>query len=157
MNDNSDDKKKNYPVGYKKPPEETRFKPGQSGNPKGRPKGKLGVTASINKMLAEKVIIETGGKTEKINKLELLIRTIFKQALEGKTAALQNLLQNIKHAETINAAEMVQAAKDSERLTMKLFLTEDPNHKLDMRNQEYTRLTVEERDKMLGRDKKESK
>ena len=26
-------------VGYRKPPVHTRFKPGQSGNPKGRPKG----------------------------------------------------------------------------------------------------------------------
>jgi hypothetical protein len=26
-------------VGYKHPPKRTRFKPGQSGNPKGRPKG----------------------------------------------------------------------------------------------------------------------
>lgn len=31
--------KPQYDVGYAKPPEETRFKPGQSGNPRGRPKG----------------------------------------------------------------------------------------------------------------------
>ena len=34
-NDESD-----FPIGYKKPPLETRFKPGQSGNPSGRPKKK---------------------------------------------------------------------------------------------------------------------
>ena len=28
-----------YKVGYKRPPVSTRFKPGSSGNPKGRPKG----------------------------------------------------------------------------------------------------------------------
>ena len=28
-----------YEVGYKKPPKSTQFQPGQSGNPKGRPKG----------------------------------------------------------------------------------------------------------------------
>ncbi len=27
------------PVGYCKPPKRTRFQPGQSGNPRGRPKG----------------------------------------------------------------------------------------------------------------------
>src|ERR1700758_809031 len=27
-----------YPVGYKKPPKHTQFKPGQSGNPNGRPR-----------------------------------------------------------------------------------------------------------------------
>ena len=29
----------NHEVGYGKPPKHTRFKPGQSGNSKGRPKG----------------------------------------------------------------------------------------------------------------------
>jgi hypothetical protein len=28
-----------YPVGYRKPPVHSRFKKGQSGNPRGRPKG----------------------------------------------------------------------------------------------------------------------
>ena len=27
-----------YPVGYRKTPKHTQFKPGQSGNPKGRPR-----------------------------------------------------------------------------------------------------------------------
>ena len=31
--------KPGYEVGYGKPPKDTRFKPGQSGNPSGRPKG----------------------------------------------------------------------------------------------------------------------
>ena len=32
------DTNKDYEVGYKKPPKEYQFKPGVSGNPKGRPK-----------------------------------------------------------------------------------------------------------------------
>ena len=36
MADNDDP---TYPIGYKKPPRDTQFKPGQSGNFKGRPKG----------------------------------------------------------------------------------------------------------------------
>ena len=35
----ADDKdKRDYEIGYGKPPKQTRFKPGQSGNPRGRPK-----------------------------------------------------------------------------------------------------------------------
>ena len=34
------DKKCNYEVGYAKPPDKSRFKKGQSGNPTGRVKGR---------------------------------------------------------------------------------------------------------------------
>ena len=37
MNFGGSMKKKDYEIGYKKPPKHTQFKPGQSGNPKGRP------------------------------------------------------------------------------------------------------------------------
>lgn len=40
-----------YKIGYKKPPRDTRFKPGRSGNPRGRPKGaKSRVPKSLKKM-----------------------------------------------------------------------------------------------------------
>ena len=38
-------------VGYGRPPKHTRFKPGQSGNPKGRPGGKA-ATKADGEMLA---------------------------------------------------------------------------------------------------------
>lgn len=34
----------NYEIGYKKPPKHTRWQKGQSGNKKGRPKKKLGLS-----------------------------------------------------------------------------------------------------------------
>jgi Family of unknown function (DUF5681) len=33
-------RRRDYAVGFRRPPANTRFKPGQSGNPKGRPKGR---------------------------------------------------------------------------------------------------------------------
>ena len=42
-----DDKDADYEVGYGKPPETTRFKKGQSGNPKGRPAGAKGWTEPL--------------------------------------------------------------------------------------------------------------
>lgn len=49
------DEKKDYEVGYGKPPKRTRFKKGQSGNPKGRPKGAKGFTASLKREMESKV------------------------------------------------------------------------------------------------------
>lgn len=44
-------RKTGYKVGYRNPPKETRFKPGQSGNPKGRPK-----RPEISKYVAEQLV-----------------------------------------------------------------------------------------------------
>ena len=41
-------------VGYCRPPAATRFQPGQSGNPSGRPKGAKGSRAIAKRVLMEK-------------------------------------------------------------------------------------------------------
>ena len=44
-------------VGYRHPPEKSRFKAGQSGNPHGRPKGALNLATILEKTLSELVVI----------------------------------------------------------------------------------------------------
>lgn len=77
-------------VGFKKPPKASQFKKGQSGNPKGRPrkvepaKPNDEVTALMN-VLAETVSIDG----YEMNKLELLINTMYKRAIKGEASALR--------------------------------------------------------------------
>jgi hypothetical protein len=40
-----------YSVGYGRPPKHTRFKPGRSGNPKGRPRGSRNLSTEMQKVL----------------------------------------------------------------------------------------------------------
>ena len=45
-----------YEVGYGKPPRKSQFKPGQSGNPKGRPKGRKGFSTILVEELSEDLV-----------------------------------------------------------------------------------------------------
>jgi hypothetical protein len=78
-------------VGYRNPPELTRFKPGQSGNPKGRPKDSLNMATVLERTLREKVIINENGRRKIITKLEASIKQLVNKAAVGDLRALQQL------------------------------------------------------------------
>jgi len=44
-----------FEVGFGKPPRSTRFKPGQSGNPNGRPRGAKNFAVAIEQELAPRI------------------------------------------------------------------------------------------------------
>ena len=55
-----------YPVGYGRPPKETRFQPGKSGNPAGRRKGSRTVGAILTDIIEQKVPVTENGKTRRM-------------------------------------------------------------------------------------------
>jgi hypothetical protein len=87
------------PVGYRNPPERTRFKKGQSGNPQGRPKGTLNMATVLERTLHEKVIINENGRRKVITKLEAAIKQLINKAASGELKALQLLAALVRSAE----------------------------------------------------------
>lgn len=80
-----------YEVGYGKPPVATRFQPGASGNPKGRPKkrrAEVALKRVMREVLAEPITI--GGK--KYGILEVTVRNLANKAMKGELQAIKTLI-----------------------------------------------------------------
>lgn len=70
-----------YEVGYGKPPAGTRFKSGQSGNPKGRRKGSKNKLPALNEERLKSIILEEAYRSIKINEGDKQISVTMAQAI----------------------------------------------------------------------------
>jgi uncharacterized protein DUF5681 len=86
-----------YEIGYGKPPPASRFKPGQSGNPKGRPKQADATTLDITGLLNEPIKVKVAGKTKKMSPFEASFRLLAKRAIKDKN--LGAIIEFLKRCE----------------------------------------------------------
>lgn len=84
--------KGDYAVGYGKPPQDTRFKKGQSGNPKGRPKGATSFAEAAMRELDTMVTVREDGRPVRLRKRDFIIKQITGQALKGDKVAVKLLV-----------------------------------------------------------------
>lgn len=83
-----------YAVGYAKPPEHGQFKPGRTGNPRGRPKGTKNLKTDLLEEFNEKITIKEGnGRTVKISKQRALIKRQMQRGLTNSPAAANKLFE----------------------------------------------------------------
>ncbi len=68
------------------------FRPGQSGNPRGRPKRARGLPGLVERALAEKVEAEENGRLLRITKLEAAVKQLVNRAANGDQRAAQFVL-----------------------------------------------------------------
>jgi hypothetical protein len=80
-----------YEVGYARAPVHSRFKKGQSGNPKGRPRGSRSVATILHKILGEKVSVREGDKVRHISKMEAIVRGLSIKAAKGDQNAIKTV------------------------------------------------------------------
>lgn len=94
MADNRDDKaKRSYPVGYKRPPIAHRFKPGQSGNPRGRRKQSKNLLTLLDEELNRPIMVKERGLERRMSKRQAIVMQIVANALKGDPKALDLLLR----------------------------------------------------------------
>lgn len=85
-------------VGYGRPPRSGQFKPGQSGNPKGRPKGRKSETTILNELLYRKISIREDGRTRRVPVLEAILMRFREAALKGDTKSAAFILNRQRDA-----------------------------------------------------------
>ena len=87
-----------YKVGYGKPPLETRFPPGVSGNRKGRPKGARSLATDLKEELKERVEIREGGKVRRVSKQRVFIKNTLNNGIKNVGRAPDTVLKLIDRA-----------------------------------------------------------
>ena len=111
-----------YEVGYRKPPTASRFKPGQSGNPKGRPKGARNKLPALNEERLKKIMIEEAYRTIKVTEgkrqitipmVKAIVRSMAMNAARGDHRAQHKFTEMLSETERANKArndEYLEAA-----------------------------------------------
>jgi hypothetical protein len=89
MNGSSDSDKDKM---VRRPPVDTRFQKGQSGNPKGRPKGRKGVGKIVRDALYRKVDVRESERVRSMPKIEAAIEVALNKALKGDQRAFAKLM-----------------------------------------------------------------
>jgi hypothetical protein len=86
-----------YPVGYKKPPRASQFKPGRSGNTEGRPKGAKNFRTAIEAELDSRIAATENGKRRRISKRTAVVKQLVNKAVSGDPRAIPLLFNECRH------------------------------------------------------------
>jgi hypothetical protein len=78
-------------VGYGRPPRHSRFRPGQSGNPKGRPKGARSIQDGVSEVFRKARRVKVQGKTVRMPTFMVILASQAERAMRGDVAAFRAL------------------------------------------------------------------
>ena len=135
------EQKEDYEVGYGKPPKNTRFRKGVSGNPEGRPKRPLDFHRELLRKARSLITITDGDRRVRITKLEGIALQVTNKALSGNNSSVKNFVGYYQEAVEAEALSAAQKAKDLERY-------KDPKQ---LSEQELIRIILEEHEKNQGK------
>ena len=85
-----------YSVGRGRPPQQSQFRPGQSGNPSGRPKGRKNFATIVAELANELVIVTEGGKPRRVPRFVALHLKLWAQAFNGNSKAWAAIQQSLR-------------------------------------------------------------
>jgi hypothetical protein len=108
-------KKKDYEVGYGKPPKKNQFQKGISGNLRGRAKKSLDFSDQLIKESRAFVTISENGQKKRLSKQEVVIKALYKLAMTGNIPAARICLDSYHEALERVALSALQRSSDAKR------------------------------------------
>jgi hypothetical protein len=78
----------NNQIGFKNPPRHTQFKPGQSGNPAGRPRGSRNLRTELIDELGEEVVVRDGDRSVRLTRQRAIVKKLIAAAMAGDIRAI---------------------------------------------------------------------
>jgi len=110
-------------IGFKRPPKGTRFKPGRSGNPNGRPRGRKNLTTDLAALMTKRIPIRKDGELRHVTGQEALLLRLFEKAVGGDLKASAQIFAMVMKTDNQDLAEPApQAVTDKDREIIKDFL-----------------------------------
>ena len=104
MTETSDD---GFAVGYKKPPQHSRFQPGRSGNPRGKQKGVRNFGTDVKRTLEVPVRLNDQGRARRVSTQEAALLRLREKALSGDARSIVQILELAKIFNNSTAVESV--------------------------------------------------
>jgi hypothetical protein len=136
--------KRDYEIGYCRPPEKYKWKPGQTGNPRGRRREPVSKKATWQKLMNELVSLHEQGKTRRVTKYECLCLVHLTKAIKGDTRSVKFVIEEAERAGfgDLGAERALIPHKDPVTPSGLLFESIDPNLLLDDEKVELARLAT---------------
>lgn len=119
-----------YAVGYGRPPRQHQFKAGQSGNPRGRPKGVRSEADILAKLLNKKIPIQDRGRVRHVSVLEAAYYRVAQNALKGDLKAM-NFLMHRKAAVAQTRSGETPEMNEDDRTVLDTYLAQIINSQKD--------------------------
>ena len=125
--DNKNQKNREYEVGYKKPPRKNQFKPGQSSNPKGRPKLVKSFNDDLKEESEELLTITENGKKIRTTKQRIFIKKIYNAALSGDKTAMKELVKLLGNLPE-KVEEIKKELSESDKVILQEYVERQVSH-----------------------------
>ena len=122
-----DKESKEYEVGYGRPPKEYQFKPGTSGNYKGRPKKKSDFRSDLAEIIEKEVPVNINGQYVTMSTRKAALQVLIAKALKGENTALKILI-NLLISQPEEQEEILEELSSTDSQIIQEFLNRKANN-----------------------------